>query len=114
MPSNPGSLSTAFACPFAGAIDPAQTLQVVERLLEGMGIETGVDGQRVASASQEIEKAVGHPLLGRVDKGDSKAACAANRPQPILTVMQVRSYRAEGRSDRLGGSHDCRSIGRSA
>ena len=58
-------------CPFCGngrAAGLAPTEDLVH-MMEGMGIETGVDLEKLIEAVWMAEEIVGHPLLGHVSKG---------------------------------------------
>jgi hydroxymethylglutaryl-CoA lyase len=58
-------------CPFGGFKGAAGNVvtEDIVHMCEELGIETGVDLNRLVEAAQEAERIVGHPLPGKVKQG---------------------------------------------
>jgi hydroxymethylglutaryl-CoA lyase len=75
-----GSTGGLGGCPFApGATGNAAT-EDLAWLFQGLGVETGVDVQRLVDAALVIEPAVGRALDGRVFKALSRTRKSADNP----------------------------------
>jgi hydroxymethylglutaryl-CoA lyase len=74
-------------CPYAGFKDAPGNIATEDlvHLCNELGIETGVDLERLLDVAREAEKIVGHPLPGKVMRGGELASYrrkAAEQPQP--------------------------------
>jgi hydroxymethylglutaryl-CoA lyase len=66
-------------CPFAGFKGAAGNIATEDfvHMCHELGIETGVDLERLSAIAREAEEIVGHPLPGKVMRGGSLAAYRA-------------------------------------
>ena len=74
-------------CPYAGFKDAPGNIATEDlvHMCGELGVETGVDLERLLDVAREAEKIVGHPLPGKVMRGGHLASYrrkAAEQPQP--------------------------------
>src|SRR5436189_18987 len=70
-------ISTSFGCPFEGDVPLAQLERVVGRLI-AMGVQTGIDLDRLIGVSRRVQEIVGRALPGQIVK-----AGASTRKYPV-------------------------------
>ena len=100
-----GYVSTAFACPFEGAIDPARTVEVVLRLL-GLGVEEVSVGDTIGVATPRQVAAFLDAAEGRIETSqiafhfhDTRATGLVN----VLTALERGVSVFDAAAGGLGG-----------
>jgi hypothetical protein len=129
-----GYVSTVWGCPYEGSVEPARSIAIARRLyemgcsqvslgdtigaraagnvatedlvymLEGMGVCTGVDLERLVEAARAVEGIVGRPLLAKVHR----ASIRSLRAYTAFSLLQCHRGRSRLAAPKMRKSYPAR------